>query len=210
MKVRILAMILGLTALAVNPASAQWTGCGAGASAGLIFGELAPVGSPVGLGAQGQKAGVLLNCDYRMQAFVIGAEVNYDWYFGDLKTIGVSRELAILGRLGVLTSSANLLYGTAGWGQTESSFGQVNSWKIGLGDEFRIPNSPMYLDLRILYTRYDETDWHISSGARMDSLDGTARLKIKFGPGMWTGTGPLVVSDEAPAKKHCDPKMANC
>ncbi len=219
MKIRTLAIAVGVFFLSIGSAAAQWTGCGAGAGGAFQMVEAAPSGLPlpIGLGFQGEKAGLTLNCDYRMQAFVLGGEVNYDWFFGDANTVGAKDELSVMGRLGVLTSPANLLYVTAGWGRTDfnpsfipTSF-KVDSWKIGIGDEFRIPNSPMYLDLRATYSRYDETDLKIPSGVlQIDSLEAGARLKIKFGPGMFGGSGASIFSNESDPAPPCDPKLAGC
>src|SRR2546423_1668665 len=96
---RTLAFGIAAFLFSASPSLAQWDGCGFGAGASVMMG-LATNGSPVGYGAQGEKAGVLLNCDRRMGAFVAGGEVSYDWYFGDLKDVGAKTELAVLGRLG--------------------------------------------------------------------------------------------------------------
>lgn len=195
-----------LAILSVEPAKAQWTGCGVGAGGSLTYG-LATNGSPVGIGTQGQKAGVSVNCDYRMQAFVVGVEANYDWWFGDAHTLGAKTELSILGRFGVLTNPSNLLYVGAGWGQIDLNSAELNSWKIMFGDEFRIPNSPLYLDLRATYSRYDETDLGFS-GPQISSLEAGARLKVKFGPGMFGGKGPMFTDDQPePRVRSSDPKM---
>lgn len=205
--------IVGLAAFAAFGASAarsdaQWIGCGVGVGGSILFGELS-AGGPVGLGTNGQKAGGTFNCDYRMQAFVVGAEINYDWAFGDIETLGVKTDLSVLGRLGVLTSSANLLYVGAGWGQTDVG-PRIDSWRIALGDEFRIPNSPMYMDLRATYIRYDESDAGLPGSVKLESLEAGARLKFKFGPGMFGNSGPLFDSGEVHPAPACDPKMANC
>lgn len=208
MKIRTLA-IVGAALLFSQPAAAQWTGCGFGAGGVFMMGELA--NSFIGAGSQGEKAGVTVNCDYRMQAFVMGAEVNYDWYFGDIHTLGAKNELSVMGRMGVLTNSSNLLYATAGWGQADVGV-KLNSWRIGFGDEFRIPNSPMYLDLRALYVRYNEGDISptlTAMNARLDSLETGARVKFKFGPGMFGGSGPMFVSeDNEKAPTVSDPKLS--
>jgi len=210
MKVMLKTMIgiVGLL-LSIPSANAQWTGCGIGAGGSMLFGEISN-GGPVGYGASGEKAGLTVNCDYRMQAFVLGGEVNYDWTFGDLNTLKVNNELSVLARLGVLTNNSNLLYGAIGWGQLDTSaVGRVNSWKIALGDEFRIPNSPMYADLRVTYTRYNEDDIGIS-GAKVESLEGGIRLKLKFGPGMFGNKGDLFMVEE-PAPPKCDGNVKkNC
>lgn len=198
----------GLAALAAAPAAAQWTGCGAGVGGGIMFGE-ANFGGPVGAGAQGQKAGITVNCDYRMQAFVLGGEVNYDWNFGDLHTLGAKHELSALARMGILTSPTNLLYLAAGWGRTDVGTLKVDGWKLALGDEFRIPNSPIFLDLRATYTRYDEKDISPSfTGVRVDSLEAGARLKLRFGPGMY-GTGGQIFDTKAENDPPTIPKSAH-
>jgi hypothetical protein len=186
----------------VVPAHAQWTGCGFGAGAAMFMTQ-AEVASPVSIGTDGQKAGVTLNCDYRAGAFVFGGEFNYDWVFGNASTVGVENDFSALGRLGVLTSRDNLLYAVAGWGRSDVTFGstnlQVDSWRIGLGDEFRIPNSPAYLDMRLLYVTHDEKDISPSlTGLKINSLEAGLRLKFKFGPGMFGGSGPLFTNEVDP------------
>jgi hypothetical protein len=197
MKLRyLLAPILVLLGMTTG-AAAQWTGCGIGVGGAMQY-ALAGV-SDVGIGASGEKAGLTLNCDMRMTSFVGGIEANYDWFFGGLHdTVGAKDELSILGRLGVLTNNANLLYAVAGWGQTSTNdMGKVGSWRVGLGDEFRIPNSPIYLDMRALYIRYDEGDvCPHCTGLKIDGLEAGVRLKLKFGPGMFGGSGPMFTTED--------------
>lgn len=212
MKLRTLAIAAVALVVSFGQSSAQWNGCGVGIGGAFLMGELSG-GGPVGIGSQGEKAGLTINCDVKMNAFVAGIETNYDWYFGDVKTLGFQNELSVLGRLGVLTNNSNLLYAVAGWGRSNASFGsndfKVDSWKIGFGDEFRIPNSPMYLDMRILYSRFDESDLGLPPAAKLDSLEGGVRLKFKFGPGMFGGKGTIFSSEEDPAPPaHSDPKLS--
>jgi len=206
--------IAGLLVLA-PPAAAQWTGCGAGVHGGLVSGHL-DIGAPIGIGSEGQAAGVSLNCDYKMNAFVAGAYAEYDWVFGDLKTVGVNTDTTLGGRLGVLINAGSLLYVHAGWSRLDvSGLDAINGWKVGLGNEFRVPNSPLYLDLRYSYADYDVKD---ILGPIPDAHAHTFRLglNVKFGPGMFGGSGARFATDDpaprvgvAPAKK-CDPKLANC
>ena len=192
-------------------AHAQWNGCGVGVGGAFLMGELSG-GGPIGIGAQGEKAGLTINCDVKMNAFVAGIETNYDWYFGDVKSIGFQNEWTVLGRLGVLTNNSNLLYAVAGWGRSDVSAGgfnaKIDSWKIGFGDEFRIPNSPMYLDMRILYSRFDESDLGLPPVAKLDSLEGGVRLKFKFGPGMFGGKGTIFSNEDEVPVAHSDPKIS--
>jgi len=207
--------IAGLLLFA-QPAAAQWTGCGAGVHGGLVVASVDLQPSPFNIGAQGQAAGLAVNCDYKMGAFVGGIHAEYSWIFGDLNTIGVEADTTLGGRLGVLINAGSLLYAHAGWTQLDTKIGDMDGWKIGLGNEFRVPNSPLYLDLRYTYAQYDLSD--LAPGATVDAEAHTFRigLNVKFGPGMFGGSGARFATDDpaprvgvAPAKK-CDPKLANC
>ena len=96
-------------------ANAQWTGCGAGVHGGLVAASVDLQPSPFNIGAQGQAAGLAVNCDYKMGAFVGGIHAEYSWIFGDLNTIGVEADTTLGGRLGVLINAGSLLYAHAGW-----------------------------------------------------------------------------------------------
>lgn len=210
MKFRILSVITVLAAFAAGPASAQWTGCGLGVS-GAEFSGLVTNGGPAGIGTQGPRAGALVNCDYKVQAFVIGAEASKTWSFGDLKTLGINDDLTIMGRVGVLFTSSSLLYGHVDWTRVNLSgapFSNIDGWKVGLGNEFRIPNSPMYADLRYSHVFFDNKNLWPSAKAEADEF--MFALKLKLGPGAFGGKGDLIDSGEPKPAKHCDPKMANC
>ena len=204
MKRMIISLAVALGAVGfLGEAQAQWTGCGAGVHGGLVAGQV-DAGGPIGIGSQGHTAGVSLNCDYRMQVFVVGAFADYSWMFGDLKTVGVEKDLTLGGRLGVLINSGSLLYVGAGWTQLSlSGGGDVDGWKILLGNEFRIPNSPLYLDLRATYASYDLSDM-APPGVDASGLSARAGFNVKFGPGMFGQRGQLIM-DDAPEPK--DPKI---
>ena len=192
-------------------AQAQWNGCGGGIYGAFLDGNV-EIASPVSLSAQGQKAGVTLNCDAKLQAFVLGAEVDYGKVLGDLHDLGVKTDLTLTGRFGVLINQGSLLYAHAGWSRLDTDFGKMDGWKLGLGNEFRVPNSPVYLDLRYTYASYDLKDL-IPSAPNTDTFSHEFRLglKVKFGPGMFGGTGKLIVADDNDhVPEICDPKLANC
>lgn len=186
-------------------AHAQWTGCGVGAM-GIVTSGLVTDGGPVGLGVIGPSAGGLIDCNYRTGAFVVGGEASYRIFMGDLDKIGLKSEYGATGRLGVLVSPTSLLYAHGGYFWNDSDFGNFNSWKIGLGNEFRVPNSPIYLDLRASYVTHDLGDIHPSL-VQLDSnaLEVMAAIKFRFGPGAFGGKGE-VIDTTVP----CDPKFANC
>ena len=190
---------------ASSNAQAQWTGCGVGAFAGITSG-LVSTGGPVGLGADGPQAGGLINCDYRAGAFVMGAEASYMYFFGDLDKLGLNNDWTLTGRLGVLVNPQSLLYAHVGWGQLDVDvLGKVNHWGVGFGNEFRIPNSPLYFDMRYAYLTYDVDKWSPTLDANAHQV--WAILKLKFGPGAFGGKGPVFDTETG---KKCDPKMANC
>lgn len=194
-----------LAALAFcEPAKAQWTGCGAGVHGGLVVGAL-DVPGPIDIGSNGQAAGVSINCDYRMNVFVAGAFAEYDWIFGDLKTVGVKNDTTFGGRLGILINAGSLLYTHAGWSRLNTTIGDIDGWKLGLGNEFRVPNSPMYLDLRYTYSRYDISDF-APPGIDANTQTFRVGLNLKFGPGMF-GKGPLFTTEDETKARSADPKM---
>jgi hypothetical protein len=192
------------------PAQAQWTGCGMGAGGSYIVGSA--WSGDVGLSTNGEKAGVTLNCDWRLphSVLVIGGEANYDWIFGSAEAVGFKNEYSFLARAGALTSNTNLVYVAGGWGQMDSNYGKGSNWKLGLGDEFRIANSPLYMDLRLTYTRFDADAFGgLMAGVTKDAFEGGLRLKLKFGPGMMGGTGPLFTTEDYPVEgKGSDPKLS--
>ena len=214
---RLKATLIGVGALALivgsQPASAQWTGCGAGVHGGLHTAALDV--SPITIGSSGQAAGLSVNCDYRMQAFVAGVFAEYDWIFGDTKTLGAKTDLTLGGRLGVLINQGSLLYTHAGWSRVDLGGGDIDGWKLGLGNEFRIPNSPLYLDLRYTYAHYDTKDLLGPGAPDVVANEFRVGVNVKFGPGMFGGAGNRFETDDAPAarapaKKACDPKLASC
>ena len=211
MKLKIATLAISALLLSAAPSMAQWTGCGIGVGGAIANGQvydgpLAPFN--IGISTQGQKVDGTVFCDYRMQAFVLGAGVSYGNFFGDAKDLGINNDLTIYGRLGVLTSPANLLYAHAGWTDLKFNGGHADGYKLGIGDEFRIPNSPIYLDIRYSYSQYNPDSMGFP-GFKVNSNEFRLGLNLKFGPGMFGNSGPLFEHDvqHAPA---CDPKMANC
>lgn len=186
-------------------AHAQWTGCGVGAL-GAFTAAVATEGDPIGLGTIAPSAGALVNCDYKAGAFVIGGEATYRYFMGDMKQIGFNTDWGVNGRVGVLLSPTSLLGVRGGWGQIDTDYGNLSNWRVGLFNEFRIPNSPIYLDLRADYVTYNLGDLN----HHLDTVDANAlevgiALKVKLGPGAFGGKGE-VIDTTVP----CDPKFANC
>ncbi len=200
---KIKSTLIGAIALLATalPASAQWSGCGLGVAGAIWDGNLSPTGSPVALSTDAQKAGVSVDCNAKYQAFVFGAELGYDWILGNAKDLGFENELFAIGKVGVLISPASNLYALAGWGRLSHSSFDMDGWKLGIGNEFRVPNSPMYLDLRYTYTIWDVSDVGIpSSASDANSHEVRLGVKFRFGPGMFSNSGSIFADTEPEPK----------
>lgn len=196
--------ILGVIVFTSLTAKAHaWSGCGAGAHGSMIVGE-ADFGAPVNISSNGQMASASLNCDWRLNTIVLGAEVGYGFIFGDLDKLGAQKDLSVTGRFGVLVSPTAMPYLHLGWTQLDTTAGKMDGIRGGIGVESRIADSPLYLDLRYSYTKYDDDIFPaaIDVTSHMVSLG----LKFKFGPAYQ----PKGIFDDAPAAKPCDKKLANC
>ena len=190
---------IGLLFMA-GTAQAQWSGCGLGV-AGTIWDGNAELAPPISLGVGGYKAGASVDCKAKYQAFIFGAEVGYDWMLGDAKDVGFDNELFAIGTIGVLLTPGSQLYALAGWGQLKHTNFKLDGWKIGLGNEFRIPNSPMYLDLRYTYTDWDLGDISPSlSAIQANSHEFRVGAKFRFGPGMFGNSGSIFADTEPEPK----------
>jgi opacity protein-like surface antigen len=192
-------MIMGAIGLFISafPASAQWSGCGLGAAGAIWDGNLGS--APIYISTSGTVAGLSVDCNVKHQAFVFGAEVGYDWMLGDLKDLGFDNKLFVIGKIGVLVSPAALLYAHAGWAQLNHAVGKVDGWQGGIGHEFKIPNSPLYLDLRYTYTDWDAGDVGLT-GADANSHEVRFGIKVRFGPGMFGNSGSIFADTEPEPK----------
>lgn len=148
-----LGLLFGLMTSPQANATGPWSGCGLGAHAAYVAGELT-AGGPVGLGSTGQAIGASVLCDLQMDRVVIGAFADYDHFWGDLKTVGIQNDWTIGARAGLLVTPNTLLYGHAGWSQLDVTGAKFNGWNFGAGTEMRLPTTaPLFVDLR--YTHYE-------------------------------------------------------
>ncbi len=179
------AVVLGLLTMAIfsAPAAKAWTGCAFGGFGTHVAGLAVDSGDPYGYGANGQVMGVLVGCDIKFnQKFVAGAEVAYGWVSGDLGTLGIDTDLTITGRAGWLVTPAALLYGHGGWARLEGGGDHINGYKFGAGAELKVPENPIYIDLR-----YSRGIWDvpgIPSTVDVTSDEFRVGLKFKFGAGL--------------------------
>jgi hypothetical protein len=180
----ILAMLIVIVAHPAKAAERSWSGCFGGVFGGYVVGSAMPDGSPVGLASNGQEAGVAGGCDWQSGKMVIGGEVSYAWMFGKLNDLGVDNDLTFTGKAGYLIAPSTQLYAHAGWSRlTGSGFDHVDGWKAGLGSQYRLPDSNMFLDARWTHDFIKESDLGVS-GVKIATDAFRIGLNIKFGPGL--------------------------
>lgn len=200
-------MALGLMASAVpgHAAGKTWNGCGVGGNLAMTAGML-DAGGPIGIGSTGPAIGVTAFCDVRYSNFVVGAEANYDWFYGNLSTLGVKNDLTLGGRAGALINSETLLYGHLGWTQIDTDFGKFTGYKVGPGIEFKLPGTPLYVDARYSYASYDVGS--MAPGINAETHTFRFGAKFKFGPEGFSS--PFADEPTAKAKVPCDAKRGDC
>lgn len=174
--------VMTLAIFSAHEAKAQWTGCAIGG-----FGGHGAVTSNSGDGISGHLAGVSVGCDLKIERFVVGAEASYGWIFGDLKKEGAATQMDVMARAGFLVTPAALLYAHGGWGRMDAGSEHVNAWKAGLGSEFKVPERPLFLDLRWTHGFWDDTG---PDTVRSDEF--RLGFKIKLGPDFMPAPEPAV------------------
>ena len=211
MRIKFISLIAGLacaTIFAVQPASAQFSGCGAGVFAGGTIGTLS-AGGPGGLSADGWSPGITGECGWKFGAMYLGAGADYSWQYGDLEKLGLKNDLTIFGKAGVVVTNTTMLYAHAGRAWLSTSGPDVHAWKLGIGSETKLGLTPTYLDLRYTYMIVDEKDLGLPPSIDVTGHSFRVGLNFKFGPGMFGGKGPIF-SNEDYASKGCDPKIQKC
>ena len=197
------------TAFAVQPASAQFSGCGAGVFGSGVIGT-ADFGAPFGLQSTGWAPGVTAECGWKFGSMYVGLAGDYAWIQGDLEKLGFKNEMYLYGKGGVVVSNATMIYAHAGWKQISTSGPDLTGWAGGIGSETKLGSTPLYLDLRYTYSVYDESKLGLPSTIDLNSHAFRVGLNVKLGPGMFGGKGP-VFSNEDYASTGCDPKTdKNC
>ena len=161
------------------PTPSGWTGVSIDAHGSLAT-ALANGGGPVDIASTGQLAGVALAVNYRFGSspLVVGADVGYDWVFGDLHTLGINDTITVGGRLGFLATYKTLVYTRAEWIRAQASGGNSDGWGLGGGIEVKLADTPVSVGIEYMH------DWmdHQSLGPSIDvSADKvTARLRFNF------------------------------
>lgn len=200
LKMLVLAAVAVIGFSSVGHASGRtWNGCGVGGNLGYSAGMI-DAGGPIGIGSTGPAIGVTGFCDARFSSFVAGVEASYDWFYGDLSTLGVNTDLTIGARAGALINSETLLYGHIGWTQIDTDFGKFDGYKLGPGIEFKLPGTPLYGDARYSYANYDTG----ITGVNAEVHTFRFGVKLKLGPGGFEQ--PFTEPQATP----CDAKRGNC
>lgn len=160
--------LMGLTMITANDAKAQWNGC--------AFGGFGAYGAVEGV--TGQGVGVLVGCDMTLEKrFVVGAEARYTFVLGDLHDQGIDHDLNFTGRAGVLITPTVLLYGHGGWARIDGGGDHLDGYTMGAGTEMKLPNSPLFLDLRWTHSVWNDA----GSSSTPKSDDFMVAVKLKFG-----------------------------
>ncbi len=206
-RIMLAAALAVATAFAVQPAKAQFSGCGAGVFGGGTIGSLSGGGSPIGISADGQQVGVTAECGWKFGSLYLGGGAEYGWVYGDLEKLGAKNDLTIFTKAGVVVSNATMLYAHAGWTQISTSGPDLTGWKAGLGSETKLGTTPLYLDLRYTYAVYDESDLGLPPSVDLTSHSFRVGLNLKFGPGMFGGSGPIFSNEDHNTPAGCDPKI---
>lgn len=175
------------TIRAAEPVAApSWTGI-YGGGFGQYGSGLVTDGDPYGYGSSGPMAGVAAGLTVQAGQLVFGAEISHAWHFGDLKDVGLDRDIEITGRGGVLLGSNVLFYGHVAWSQIHTKWGDFTGWKFGPGFEVRMPDAPGWsIDMRGGLAAYDIESVH--SGADAEFFYGRVGLMKRFDvPKGWFG-----------------------
>jgi hypothetical protein len=137
----------------VAPSAEAWTGPSIAIGAGWNVG-MASFGGPVGAAADGASVTGTVAYDKQFGNLVGGVFLGYSRFTGDLESIGVNADVFGGARLGVLTSSSNLLYAHLGYGRLDTDGGNISGWRLGVGDEMKL-SGPFSLDWRYSYGIHD-------------------------------------------------------
>lgn len=191
----------GFSLLAPTKAKAN-PGCSVGAGAAHVSGHV-DTGSPINIGAEGQKMLIEMACDSAIaKDWLAGIGINYGFFSGDLDKLGAQNDLTVFGRVGPKVGGA-WVYGHAGHTWIDTSGGQLDGWKYGLGVETRLLlDSPVYFDLR--YSRVDLNDV-FGSGMDIQADEMMALFKWKFEPKKLPVIAPWLENEDN--SKASDPKM---
>lgn len=145
----------------------------------------------IGIGTTGQLAGASFGCDVAVQKIVIGGEVSYAWVFGDANDLlGIDNDLTIMGRLGYMLTLTIMPYIHADWARASGGGGHVDGTKYGAGLEFKLGDSPLWVDARYSHGLWDE----VGPGVDVTSDEFRLGLKVK----LWSGES--IIPKVAPLK----------
>ena len=152
-----------------------WTGIGVGAYGSWHNADLDLGPAPITLGSTGYSYGLTASASVQLGQFVLEAFGDYGWVQGDLRDIGVNREMAVGGRAGFLATPNTLVYvlGAKAWAETD--WKTIDGWQYGAGMQVRFASTPTYLSLE-----YRKTDWDVDLPAGLDLSSDTVRAAVTY------------------------------
>jgi opacity protein-like surface antigen len=158
-------------------ASADWSGFYAGAQLG--YADVDSNGA--GLDGNGFLGGIHGGYRWDLGQFVVGTELDYDWFDVDLGgTTGSLDEVGRLKLIGGAEVGNSLIYATTGPAYAKATVGAASlsddGWFYGAGLNYAI-NDRMTIGGELLQHNFDDFD---ASGVDIDALTATARLGFRF------------------------------
>jgi opacity protein-like surface antigen len=155
---------------AVLAPSTSWTGCYFGGAGGYAVSTLPLAATYDGyeffsadMGGEGATLGLTGGCDLQLGKVVVGGFGDYTWHFDHESKIvafedyGIRAHLdaqwAAGGRAGVLINDGTLLYGLAGYTETDGDYGKAKGimWggglEVAIGSGFSLRGEYRYSDI---------------------------------------------------------------
>jgi hypothetical protein len=173
---------------AASVAAPRISGCDIGVGVGYGMGIVAPTGSTVGVGSDGEMVGPSLGCKLKVDNLVFGAQLSYDFIYGDehklAPNVGINSNFKVDAQLGLMTAATTMVYLHGGFtqlGLSGLSQSSVNGWEGGIGIETLLSQKlPLWGSLEATYSSYDVSKLTGTTGISADTFDAMARLKYKF------------------------------
>lgn len=137
-----------------------WSGCALGAYVGVL--------------PDGSMLGVTSNCDVQNGKAVVGLLLSYGASTDYLKGGDRATDLTVGGRVGYLLWPSALVYGLAAWSRLNDEATHIDGYKLGGGVEVRLPDSPIFIDMRA--TR----GWYDSAAVEVNEVRLGATYKLNF------------------------------
>lgn len=148
-------------------AAKSWTGVGLGVHTSWQTGAL-DLGGPINIGVEGPTLGASAIAMVQLQQLVVGAEISYNHFFGDPKTIGGNYDMAATLIGGVSMGNVLPYLCVSPLARVETDFGHSDGFGVCGGVMWRPESSKIVYDIRAERRTFDDflgsgADVHINS-----------------------------------------------